>query len=58
MEIEIVEEREQLMANLNNDLSKVMNKHMTLLKPHEIYLVMVKLTDDIFRIWRKSLKEE
>ena len=51
-------DREELMAEFNNDLSEVVNKHMALLKPYELYLVLVKLTDDIFRYWRKTLKEE
>ena len=50
-------DREELMADLNNDLSEVVNKHMASLKPYEVYLVMVKLTDDIFRHWRQSIKD-
>jgi hypothetical protein len=46
------------MAEFNNDLSEVVNKHMALLKPHELYLVLVKMTDDIFRYWRRTLKED
>lgn len=46
------------MAEFNNDLGDVVNKHMASLKPYELYLVLVKLTDDIFRHWRKTLKEE
>jgi hypothetical protein len=54
----VIVDREELMAQFNNDLGEVVNKHTASLKPYEMYLVMVKLTDDIFREWRKSLKEE
>ncbi len=53
-----IPDREELMADFNNDLGEVVNKHLAILRPYELYLVLVKLSDDIFRYWRKSLKEE
>ena len=51
-------DRDVLMADLNGEIILVISKYMTVLKTYEIYLVLVKLTDDIFRYWRKTLKEE
>ena len=51
-------DRDEIMAGLNNELNMVVQKYITVLKVYEIYLVLVKMTDDIFRYWRKTLKEE
>ena len=51
-------DKDELMADCNNDLSAVIQKYTGTLKSSDLYLVLFKLADDMYRHWRKTLPEE
>ena len=48
-------DKDELMADCNNDLSAVIEKYTGTLKSSDLYLVLFKLADDMYRHWRKTL---